>query len=47
MDALAYEHPSRGEVYLASVPFTVKKTALRMVNRTGQTGHFAKERRVS
>jgi len=42
MDALAYEHPRRGEVYLASVPFTVKKTALRMVNRTEQTGHFSK-----
>lgn len=41
MDAPA-EHPRRGEVYLASVPFTAKKTALRAVNRSGQTGYSGK-----
>jgi mRNA-degrading endonuclease toxin of MazEF toxin-antitoxin module len=42
MDALAYGHPRRGEVYLASVPFTVKKTALRAVDRPGQVGYLGK-----
>ena len=42
MEALAYEHPRRGEVHLASVPFTVKKSALRAVDRSEQTGYFGK-----
>jgi len=39
MDAITHEHPRRGEVYLASVPFTVKRTALRTADQSGQTGH--------
>jgi mRNA-degrading endonuclease toxin of MazEF toxin-antitoxin module len=39
MDALAHEHPRRGDVYLASVPFTAKKMALRAVDRSERTGY--------
>lgn len=42
MDALAHEYPRRGDVYLASVPFTVKKTALRAVDRSEQTSYSSK-----
>ena len=42
MDAITHEHPRRGEVYLARVPFTVKRTALRTADQSGQVDHASK-----
>jgi len=39
MNALTHEHPKRGEVYLAGVPFAAKRTALRTMDQPGQTSH--------
>lgn len=36
MDTPTRQHPERGQVYLASVPFAAKKTALKAVAHSDQ-----------
>lgn len=36
--------PKRGEIYLGSVPFTVKKTALQRAKQSGQSTHASQVR---